>query len=338
MPKRLVVCCDGTWNRPDQIDDGIPAPTNVSKFALAVARQDDAGVAQLMHYVQGVGTGRFDHIRGGAFGVGLSHNVREAYRFIVETYEPGDDLFVLGFSRGAYTARSTVGLVRNSGILLRENRDHADEAFVLYRNRNDRAHPNATDAQMFRRMYCHPDPEIHFVGVWDTVGSLGIPGPQWLTKRWSFHDTTLSSHVRNAFHALAIDERRKPFEPTLWKQQEHAVDQTLEQRWFAGVHCDVGGGYADPALGELALLWMVERARDCGLAFDAEQLAQVTGADPLGEIHDSYKSFYTLLGPYQRPLEADGGAVSDGALTRRDAGIGYDPPALAEYLAAHAVA
>jgi uncharacterized protein (DUF2235 family) len=335
MPKRLVVCCDGTWNRPDQLNAGIPAPTNVSKFALAVARHDDAGVEQRMHYVRGVGTGRLDHIRGGAFGVGLSHNVIDAYRFIVETYEPGDDLFVLGFSRGAYTARSTVGLVRNSGVLLRENRDHVPEAFALYRNRNDRSHPNGTEAQMFRRMYCHPDPDIHFVGVWDTVGSLGIPGPDWLTKRWSFHDTTLSSHVRNAFHALAIDERRKPFRPTLWQQQA-GVDQTLEQRWFAGAHCDVGGGYADPALAELALQWMVEKARDCGLAFDPAPACD--RANALGEIHDSYKSFYELLGPYQRPLQADGGAVSESVLARRDAGIGYDPPALATSAAIRATA
>lgn len=350
MPKRLVVCCDGTWNRPDQLDDGIPGPTNVSKLALAVAREDSRGTAQLLHYQPGVGTRRRERIRGGALGFGLSRNVRECYRFLVETYEPGDELYLFGFSRGAYTARSTVGLVRNCGILRAEHGDRIGDAYRLYRARAKRTEPNAIEAQVFRRMHSHPDADIQFVGVWDTVGSLGIPVDGLrlpvVAKLWSFHDTALSSRVRHAYHALAIDERRGPFKPTLWQQQEHATEQTLEQVWFAGVHSDVGGGYRDPALSEIPLLWMVDRARACGLAFEPDRLALASGAvddelrhvgahvapDALGTLHNSLKGFYLLLQRYQRPLVADGGSVASSAVRRHRERSDYNPPGLSAYL------
>src|SRR4051794_8227249 len=175
MPKRLVVCCDGTWNRPDQLSEGVAAPTNVSKLALAVARRDAGGTEQLLHYEPGVGTRRFERIRGGAFGLGLSRNVRSCYRFLVETYEPGDELWFLGFSRGAFTARSTVGLVRNCGILRAAEIGRIGDAYRLYRSRDKGTEPGGIEAEMFRRMHSHPDAAIHFVGVWDTVGALGIP-------------------------------------------------------------------------------------------------------------------------------------------------------------------
>jgi uncharacterized protein (DUF2235 family) len=350
MARRLVVCCDGTWNRPDQLEDGLPAPTNVSKLALGVAREDGDGAAQLLHYQPGVGTRRFERLRGGAFGLGLSRNVRECYRFLVDSYQPGDELFFFGFSRGAFTARSTVGLVRNSGILRAEHANRVDDAYRLYRSKDESTHPTGREAEIFRRMYSHPDTGIHFVGVWDTVGSLGIPidgvRVPLLTKRWSFHDTTLSSHVRFAHHAVAIDERRGPFRPTLWEQQEHATGQTLEQLFFAGVHSDVGGGYSDPALADIALLWMVERARAAGLAFerdhfeapragvddDRRQLGAQVAPDALGKMHDSLKGFYLLLRRHRRPLTADGSAVASSAVRRRDETSDYDPPGLDDYV------
>jgi uncharacterized protein (DUF2235 family) len=352
MTKRLVVCCDGTWNRPDQLDNGVAAPTNVSKVALGVAREDGGGTAQLLHYQPGVGTRRLERIRGGAFGLGLSRNVRECYRFLVECYEPGDELYFFGFSRGAFTARSTVGLVRNAGILRAQHVDRIKDAYRLYRARSDRTHPRGTEARIFRRMYSHPDTDIRFVGVWDTVGSLGIPidGVRlpFVTKLWSFHDTTLSSHVRFAHQALAIDERRGPFRPTLWEQQEEAADQTLQQVWFAGVHCDVGGGYSDPALAEIPLLWMVERARDCGLVFEPDHfvsprgpvddelrhLGEQVAPNALGTIHNSLKGFYLVLPRYRRRLSADGSAAASSAIRRRTEHPDYDPPALDEYVSA----
>lgn len=350
MPRSLVVCCDGTWNRPDQVGG---APTNVTKLALGLAPEDGGGAGQLLHYEKGVGTRRFEHLRGGAFGLGLSRNVQACYRFLVASYEPGDSLYFFGFSRGAFTARSLAGLVRNAGILRSEHVDRVGDAYGLYRSRTDKTHPTGTEAQIFRRMYSHEDPQIRLLGVWDTVGSLGIPVPipalsKIVNRRWGFHDTALSSRVRFAYHALAIDEKRGPFEPTLWERQEHSTEQTLEQVWFAGVHSDVGGGYPEPELAEIPLLWMVDRARDAGLAFRSDHFQPPAGQadderrrlgaqvapDALGTIHESLKGIYLVAWRHPRSLaKVDGGAVASSAVRRRRELTVYNPPGLDEYLA-----
>src|SRR5215213_6127127 len=163
---RLIVCCDGTWNRADQ-----PAPTNVRKICQAIDESD----GQLVKYEPGVGTRVLERIRGGAFGFGLSRNVKDCYAWLVEHYEPGDELFLFGFSRGAFTARSLAGLVRNSGILKPENAGMVDAAYKLYRSREPGNAPREENAARFRADNSHPDATIQFVGVWDTVGALGIP-------------------------------------------------------------------------------------------------------------------------------------------------------------------
>ncbi len=352
MTRRLVICCDGTWNRPDQLRDGVGAPTNVTKVALGVSPEDNEGDHQLLFYHPGVGTRRFERLRGGAFGFGLSRDVRDCYRFLVESYRPGDDLYFFGFSRGAFTARSTVGLVRNSGILRPEHVGRIKEAYRLYRARADRTRPNDIEARIFRRMYSHEETDIRFVGVWDTVGALGIPidGVRFpfAEKLWGFHDTALSSRVRFAYQALAIDEQRGPFRPTLWKQQQHATEQTLEQVWFAGVHADVGGGYREPELAEIALLWLVNRARACGLAFKPDHFVSSNeridqerrrlGADvapnALGKMHESRKGLYLLLPRYPRSVtDPDGSAMSlaSSADRRRREMPDYKPPGLDKY-------
>jgi uncharacterized protein (DUF2235 family) len=351
--RRLVMCCDGTWNQPDELKDGIPVPTNVTKVALGLARVDGQGNPQLLYYHPGVGTSRTERFLGGAFGYGLSRNVRDCYRFVVETYEEGDELYFFGFSRGAYTARSAVGLIRNSGILHRSNIDRIPEAYALYRSRT--ATPRGTEAQLFRRMYSYDEVRIHFVGVWDTVGALGIPIDgirlPFAGRLWGFHDTALSSYVGNAFHALSIDEQRGPFRPTLWQRQAHSTDQRLEQVWFSGVHCDVGGGYTDPSLSEIALLWMVQRATECELAFqpgwfrlaggpldvhdEQRHFGAVIAPEALGLIHQSRKGFYKLLPRHVRPLEDPAGSslsLSSSARRRREQLTAYDAAEIDRFL------
>jgi uncharacterized protein (DUF2235 family) len=351
--KRLVVCCDGTWNRPDQIDKGVAAPTNVAKMALAVADEDADGNPQLLHYQPGVGTRPLEHLLGGGFGVGLSRNVKECYRFVVDNYAPDDELYFFGFSRGAYTARSIVGLVRNAGILRPEHRHRIDEAYTLYRDPRRDTEPSGIAAELFRRSFSYDDVHVQFVGVWDTVGALGIPidgfRPPLLSRLWSFHDTRLSRYVRNAFHAVAIDERRGPFKPTLWEAQPDAEGQTLEQVFFAGVHCDVGGGYREPELSDIPLLWMAERARGCGLALKPDHLVpdrehpdtderrdgHTVAPDPGGTLHNSRTRFYLALPAYDRQLVGtDGGWVGSSAKTRWDGDASYRPPGLSKAVSA----
>ena len=199
---------------------------------------------------------------------------------MVDNYEPGDQLYFFGFSRGAYTVRSLAGFIRNSGLVKKENRDRVDEALKLYRSRSDKKKPTSTKAEEFRKAYSY-EPDIEFIGVWDTVGSLGIPGRtlrllslllRIIGYDWRFHDPQLSSKVKHAHHALSIHERRSTFVPTLWEQQEkeETKNQVLEQVWFPGVHCDVGGGYNAAGLSDEALYWMMQKAQDCGLLFRTE--------------------------------------------------------------------
>ena len=310
--KRIIICEDGTWNVPDRKDGDEVSSSNVAKLVLAIEADDPQGVKQVVRYHPGIGTGKWDRIRGGAFAHGLSKHVQTAYRAIAQEYEPGDEIFLFGFSRGAFTARSVAGLIRNSGVLTRAHLDKVEDAYDLYRSREKENHPRAVEAQLFRRQFSH-EPRIKFIGVWDTVGALGIPEIPWfpfaierLNKRWAFHDTDLSTTVDHAYQALAIDERRAQFTPTLWSQQEGAPEhQKLEQVWFAGVHSNIGGGYRDRGLSDITFLWMQEKAQACGLAFNADFIAQNFKPNPLGALRDSRTGLYNLPflpEPVERPI------------------------------------
>ncbi len=345
MPQRLVVCCDGTWNVPDRKDGDKVSPSNVVHMALAAAPRDARGVEQRVYYQKGVGTGVWDRVRGGAFGWGLSQNILDAYRFVVERFEPGDELFLFGFSRGAYTARSLGGLIRNSGIVRRDRQDQIVPAYNLYRRRGQASHPTEFEAALFRKTYAH-ETRIRFIGVWDTVGALGIPvGIPWLpvswlqsiNQRWAFHDVKLSSYVDFAYHAVAVDERRPQFVPTLWEQQPHAEAQTMEQVWFAGVHTNVGGGYQDAGLSDITFLWMKEKAQARGLAFDGAYVERTFRGDPCGVLRDSKTGFYSRFPDAVRPMGVGAfanEAVHHSAVQRMEQcpGLGYTPPNLMDHL------
>lgn len=307
MPKCLVVCCDGTWNTPDQKDRGQVRPSNVAKTALTLAPRSRDGREQVLYYDRGVGTGGWwDRLVGGAFGHGLGRNIKSAYRFLVKHYEEGDEIFLFGFSRGAYTVRSTAGLLRNCGLLRREHAQRLGEAYRLYRRRDPQSHPESFEARIFRRMYAQTV-RIKFIGVWDTVGALGIPldGLRLVNRLLGleFHDVKLSSYVEHAYQALAIDEKRRPFRPAVWERQAHSAHQTLEQAWFAGTHSNVGGGYADTGLSDLAFMWMKERAEACGLAFDARAIERL-GVRPCwnGVLRDSKTGLYRRFRDHHREI------------------------------------
>ncbi|MGN6608982.1 MAG: DUF2235 domain-containing protein [Jatrophihabitans sp.] len=329
--KNLIVCADGTWDKATD-----KYPSNVERLSREVAPTADGGVPQQVYYHAGVGTSFGDKFRGGLFGYGLGHNVRACYRFLVEHYEAGDRLFLFGFSRGAFTARSLAGFIRNAGVLRPEHVDRVDEGYDLYR---DKEGPDAPSALEFRRQYAWTmQTPIHFVGVWDTVGALGVPNVgwpwvNWLNRRYQFHDTQLSSHVRFAYQALSIDEARRPFAPTLWQPQPAVPGQVVEQVWFAGVHTDVGGGYADGQLADITWHWMTDRARAAGLALrEAHRPLDPSWAN--GPLHNSRTGIYKIVPPYVRPIGIVDPVHESLASTAagREASDGWSPANVERYL------
>jgi uncharacterized protein (DUF2235 family) len=260
--RNLVICSDGTWNSPEQ-----GGASNVLQIARAI-KPEAGGLEQVVFYDWGIGTDR-KKIAGGISGLGIDKNIMDCYRFLVHNYHQGDRLYFFGFSRGAYTVRSLAGFIRNCGLLRREHAHRIPQAFLLYRKRSKASGPNEPLAVRFRQDYAVADiTAIEFVGVWDTVGALGIPVPFWGTlgeREFLFHDTEPSKIVQHARHALSIDENREDFEPTLWSDKP-GLD--LKQVWFAGVHSDIGGGYDEHGLSDCAGQWMISEAAACGLHFE----------------------------------------------------------------------
>jgi uncharacterized protein (DUF2235 family) len=306
--KRLVVCFDGTWNAADSER----AETNVVKLARAIPVRDPAGILQLVLYLRGVGTGSMaDKVLGGATGEGVENNLRSGYMFIAQNYEPGDEIFLFGFSRGAFTARSLSGFISAAGLLKSECLRLIFEAWQYYRTPRDNR--DSANFHAVRASNCHEAVRIKCVGVWDTVGALGIPASAFASfnlKQFGFHDTQPSDMVENAFHALAVDEMRDEFVPTLWTMPDSAAEKPVprvEQVWFAGAHSDVGGGY-DPknALSDIPLLWMAERAQSCGLHLSSRLLPDKLTLNPLAVLHDARKvlsySALDLLRPTLREV------------------------------------
>ena len=267
--KRIITCNDGTWNQPGTIDSGAGVMTNVEKIYKCITSKDPGGIEQVKFYDEGVGTGqgKWNQIKGGVTGWGIDKTIMDTYKFIMWNYAgPSDELYLFGFSRGSYTARSLAGFIRNCGILKPENLHLVDEAYELYRDRSILAHPESDAMRSFRNQYSHNGRDItpiKCIGVWDTVGALGIPLHFYQLsnkKRYKFHDVTLSSWVQNAFHAVSIDERRKIFSPTLWqKSKDFTPSNHLDQVWFTGVHANVGGGYKQTGLSDITLHWMMEK-------------------------------------------------------------------------------
>lgn len=286
--KRLVVCCDGTWKA-----ESSSTVSNIIKIAQTIryntAGPDGKDIPQWVTYVSGPGARGFlsDRLLGGAFGLGLEANLSAAYWHLALNWEPGDEIYIFGFSRGAYTARSLSGLIGRIGIMKPEamiNGKYPD-ALRIHREpapKKTPEQPNPPEPQdwiEFRDEFCQPA-MIHFLGVFDTVGALGVPGLTSL--RHKFHDVKLSPNVYCARQALAIDERRRNFEPCLWDVPiEPEVKywrgfERVKQVWFEGVHSDIGGGYAECGLSDITLQWMVGEAESVGLAFDRARLEELS--------------------------------------------------------------
>ncbi len=338
--KRLALFCDGTWNDPD-------SDTNVSRLHGWVAAQDAQGVRQLSKYIKGVGLKPFERLLGGTLGKGLSANVLEGYAWLVDNYEDGDEIYLFGFSRGAYTARSIAGVIVKCGLLRRGASMTTHEIYERYRSGKDKrplykividkgaGRPLSADEEHLlensRRV------RIRMLGVWDTVGALGVPwthAPVVGRSKFYFHNTNPSVLFEHAYHAVAVDEHRGPYKPALWTRfrpdtpdpepasaARAAPANVTEQRWFVGAHSNVGGGYADDRLRDLPLAWIQSKAEALGLAFT--QRVRLSGAEFSAPATDSYANFMKGLyrkvsSRFLRPIGAPARKVKGGSSTPMD--------------------
>ncbi|NQT11445.1 MAG: DUF2235 domain-containing protein [Planctomycetes bacterium] len=327
--RRLIVCCDGTWSTPHQEHDGVPVPTNVVRLYNAVAEEDPQGVDQLKYYHPGVGTegNWWENVKGGAAGIGLSKNIMSGYRWLCAVYQPGDQMFLFGFSRGAYSVRSLAGMIGSCGLLdLSGLAD--DEIWPRVQAAYDGGY-RKKNSRWGKNWKLHAPPKIHFLGVWDTVGAMGVPNDMAILNilddrdKYAFHDTSLSKDTKHARHALALDETRASFMPALWTGVQRR--RHVKQVWFSGAHSDVGGGYPEIGLSYCALKWMMDEANAQGLAFHKGMYDQVK-PDFQDVLHDSRTGVYKQLRTQPRniPLlvaSAGKSVVHDSALKRC-----VDPP------------
>ncbi|MDP2226493.1 MAG: DUF2235 domain-containing protein [Moraxellaceae bacterium] len=353
--KRLAIFIDGTWNEPTQHDKGHPAPTNVFQLRSATPEiKEGSGPFQLVHYSEGVGaTGnKLKDLYEGYSGSGTSDRIKEAYAWLIKNYAPGDQIYLFGFSRGAFAVRSLGGMIRKCGILRTNSAASIDDAYRFYRNTNAKSHPDKEIATRFRGAHAvEQTTRIHFIGVFDTVGALGNPLlPGLFISRFSqFHDTTLSSTVSNAYQAVAICERRKLFLHTPWEQSLNEdgtpknPQQVLEQRWFIGAHADIGGGYHDNGLARKTLLWMAEKAHQAGLTISP---LPANGSGVCVCHDETVKNrLYQLMDPVDRPIDNTPTKITNEVLDesvltlmRKQEKLewlakGYQPKGLFDYLA-----
>ncbi|MEX0964581.1 MAG: DUF2235 domain-containing protein [Pseudohongiellaceae bacterium] len=302
----IIICADGTWNRPEE-DIEKDFPTNVLRLARAI-RPSSGSLKQHIFYDWGLGS-YHSSMSAGATGRGIHKNILDGYRYIVQNYSHGDKIYLFGFSRGAYTVRALCGLINNCGIVKRPDARRIVEAWDIYKSASKKNHPDGDNAVEFRSKYSYVSKKVHYVGVWDTVGALGIPFSLMglFESKDEFYDTKMGSNVSFARHALAIDEQREDFEPTIWTPR---TGVNLKQVWFAGVHADVGGSYApDKNTGYIAadapLKWMLGEAEKEGLKLEPH-IKDVLTDGSQAKTHNSRNHVYRFKKPLHRPLIIEG--------------------------------
>ncbi len=299
--KRLAIFLDGTWN-------SINSNTSVWRMRALCAAKSKDGKPQLVYYEVGV-----NGFLGGVFGHGLDENIRLAYEWLIENYNDGDEIFIFGFSRGAFTARSLASLVALEGILKAGSPIGLTEIFDRYAKGNEESiwtlkdietsgdTSKLTEQEKWLLKYSQPA-KVNVVGVWDTVGSVGVAAGNIRgisRSQFDYLQTGLFIPIQHGYHALAIDEHRSDFAPTLWSVR-HPKDPNakrppdrplpnVEQRWFVGAHANVGGGYQNDLLAQAPLRWLMQKAESHGLSFRSE--VALDGDALKAPIIDSYHSF-----------------------------------------------
>ena len=303
--KRIVICADGTWNRPEE-NLKKDFPTNILRIARAIKPFSKDGTPQQVFYDWGLGS-YHDRMSAGVIGKGIHKNIVDGYRYIVQNYSPGDELFLFGFSRGAYTVRSLCGLINNCGIIKRPDARLIQKAFEYYKQSANEYRPNGEESIRFRKKHAHPSNEVKFLGVFDTVGALGIPISflGFLNPEDEFYDSKLGPNLRIARHALAIDELRHDFKPTILRPRSKL---DLKQVWFIGCHADVGGSYKPDKdgwlLSDIPLGWMIDEAKNNGLEFEPH-LKKRLKPSHTATLHDSSSLMFRSWRDKRRPIRSE---------------------------------
>lgn len=327
--RNLIICCDGTWNSRSPDPKQGRAPTNVVRLHESLARTSSDGTLQVRYYHTGLGTEGGPILRAwqGLTGSGLDHNIMSAYRWLGAEYRLHDRIFLFGFSRGAYTVRSLGGMLSKCGLLnltglgSREIWRRIERAYHQG-YRGDRNWTQWSSGWKFHGPGAGKNAiPIHFIGVWDTVGSLGIPAELGVfglfqsANRRQFHDTSLGQSIAHARHAVSIDEMRSTFVPTLWTRLDPKRD--IKQLWFAGAHADIGGGHTQRGLPDIALEWMLKEGQACGLGI-RDSAWQKLNPNPHAKIQDSYTGLFRALKyrPRAVPRLSDPARIHDSALRR----------------------
>jgi len=326
VAKNIVILSDGTGNSAAN-----PFKTNVWRLYQAVDQRDPPPAnhtRQIGLYDDGVGTENFKPLKllGFAVGLGLANNVKKLYTFVCRNYEPGDRIYLFGFSRGAFTVRILAGLILKCGLVKADSEAELNElvkvAYAEYKRDVARRATATRPALIAGQFLGGHDvglttdhiaigrnqvfPEIWFVGVWDTVDAYGVPvdelklGIDRYIWPMTLADRTLSPHIRHACHALSLDDERPTYRPVLWNERGIADPDRLKQVWFAGVHGNVGGGYPDDGLAHVPMQWIMDEARVRGLRFFRQHVREVDDrADPHGKAYDSRSGLagYYRYGP-----------------------------------------
>ena len=340
MPKNIVILSDGSGNDPAKDD-----PTNVVRLLGMLEEGDD----QIVWYDAGVGTagstsgltavGRlFGRIGGAALGFGLKKNVLEAYTFLMYNHEPGDRIYLFGFSRGAYSARALAGLLYQVGLLRRGQENMMPYALKLFwwrvgrvskERKKERMHKSA---QKFSEHFSRRDfqrgnrENVRYVGLWDTVKAMG-----YLRPNISLPDTNKMDMAPSLAHAVSIDERRWLFMPKLIAPDAEGFESGgFKEVWFAGVHSDVGGTFGKGGLADITLGWIVADAAANGLKIEADEFAEFRPENQQadlaeGAVHDNASWWKLFRAGYRRKIRP-GAVIHESVKVRMDRTAGTRRP------------
>jgi len=290
--KNVVICCDGTGNEYSVYNTNVVATfESIERDSQQIGFYDPGvGTFDVFGFAVGRVAKKVGTAWGLAFGTGMVKNVEDAYEYLMDKYEQGDKVYIFGFSRGAFTARVLAGMLNKCGLLQKGSNN-----LIPYASRINFTKGNKETAEGFKNVFCH-ECKPHFLGVWDTVASLG-----YVHSLRKFSDSILNSDVTNAYHAISIDEKRKKFPISLWNESNIPAAQKIEQVWFAGVHSDVGGSYPEKGLSDIALEWMLTNAENAGLKLREGWRANLE-RNPHEKIHNSRKGMWNLWRAVDRQI------------------------------------